>query len=105
MNNLNELYKKIEDGELDGEIGDKEMLLELLKCSTLRLLYVTEGMQKYIGLFRRGVEVNRIMIDSVVFDVCDRKIIIEVIKHCEDFKFHSRKRREGEDFAEEAFGL
>ena len=62
-------------------------MLELLEFSTLPLLYMTEDIQKEIEFYRRAVKINGMAIAWDVFDVCDREIILDAIKHPEGLDF------------------
>ena len=47
---------------MDCEIKDREIVLELLKLSTLLLLCKTDDVQKDIEFYRRAVEINGLAI-------------------------------------------
>ena len=74
-NNARGIYELFEGDEFDGQINDKKLELELLKFSTLPLLYMTEDMQKDIELYQWVVKVDSMAIAWVVFDVRDVEII------------------------------
>ena len=77
----------MENDESDGEMNDEELMLELLKFSTLPLLYMTEDIQKDMGFYLRAVKINGVAFAWGVFDVCDREVILDAIKHPKGFRF------------------
>ena len=46
--NTRKFYKQLESDEFDAEINDEELVLELLKFSTIALLCMTEDTRKDI---------------------------------------------------------
>ena len=78
---IKDFHKQSEKDECDGETNDNVLLLELLKCSTILLLYKTNGMQKETHLYRRCVKFIGRMVAWDVFDFCDQEIVIEAKKH------------------------
>ena len=55
---MKKFYNQMEDGELDGEKNDKEILLDSIKFSTVLLLYLTVDVQKDIEFYRTAVKIN-----------------------------------------------
>ena len=87
----------MESGEFDGEITDKKLVFDLLKFSTIPLLYLTKDIQKVIAFYLRAAKVNSDVIAWAVFDVCDRKMIVDAIKHSKGYRFLNLKWRKDED--------
>ena len=56
--NTKKNYEQMEIDEIDGKINDKEIVLDLLKVSTLPLLYLTGDIQKDIAFYRRTTKIN-----------------------------------------------
>ena len=100
--NTKEIYKQMENDEFDGEINDKELVVELLKFSTTPLLYMTEDIQKDIEFHRRAVKINGMVF---AWDVCGREIILDAIKHPQGFRFLNSTWRNDEETASRAIQL
>ena len=73
--------------EFDGEINDKEKVLQLSKFSTLLLLHITENIQKDSEFYRRAVKFNGMTIECDVFDVCEKETILDALKKTNGFRF------------------
>ena len=80
-NYAKKIYEQMENEEVDGEINDEELVLKLLKFSTLPLLCMTEDLQKDIKFERRVVEINGMVIAWGVYDVCDKEIVLDALKY------------------------
>ena len=78
--NTKEIYMQMENEEVDGEIPDKDFVLELFKFSTLPRLYMTEDIQKDIGFYRKVVKTNGMTRVWDVSDVCDGGVVLDAIK-------------------------
>ena len=91
--------------EFDGEIFDKELVREIFKFSTIPLLYMTENRKKNTEFYWRVSKIDCMAIAWVVFDVCDREVILEAIKHTEGFMIFNRNWRKNEEIAQEAVCL
>ena len=87
MANTGEVYEQMEDDEFDDEINDKGIVLELLKFSTISLLYMTEDIQKDIAFYTRAVKLNGNSIALDFLDVCAKKIVLEAINDRIRFRF------------------
>ena len=81
--NTNEIIKQMEKDEFVGEINDKDIVLEILKFSTIPLLQMTENLQEDIEMYRWVVKINGIAIACDVFDVPEKEIVLEAINHRE----------------------
>ena len=57
-NDIKENYEQTENDDFDGEVNDKDSVLESLKFSALPLLYMTEDNQKATEFYRRADEIN-----------------------------------------------
>ena len=68
-NHTKEFQKQMGNDELDGEITDKELVLEFLKFSALPPLYMTEDSQRDNYFYRRAVKIIGIATARNVFDV------------------------------------
>ena len=94
-----EIYKQMENDEVDGENNDEELLIELLKFSTIPLLYRTKYIQKDIEFYRGAVKINGMAIAPDVFEVCDREVILDAIKQQKGFRFLNSRWRNDEEIA------
>ena len=65
---------------------------------------MTEDLQK-VDFYRRAVKSNCIAIAWDVFDVCDREIVLDVIKHPKGFRFLNCRWRNDEEIASKAIQL
>ena len=104
-NSVDENYKQIENEDFDGEITHKGKLLELLKYSTLPLIYMTEGNQKDVVLYREGIKKDEMIVAWVIFVVCDKEIVLEAINHPKRFRFFNEKWKNDEEIAFRAIQL
>ena len=95
----------MDNDEFNGEINDKKIVLELLKISALPLLYMIEDIQKDIEIYRRAVKINSIAIAWDVFDVCEKEIILDAIKHPRVFRFLKSTWGNDEEIASRAIHL
>ena len=102
---IDEFLEKMGKESFDDRINEKHFLLKYINCSTVSLPYMTKEMHKDIYRFRRGAEKNALMIVWDLCDVCDRKILLEAIKHPTDLGLFSRKSREEREATKEAVEL
>ena len=80
-------------------------MLELLRFSTVPLLYKTEDIQKDIDFYRRSVKTIGLAIAWVAYDVCDEERILDAIKDPMSFQFPNNKQRNDEQKASRAIQL
>ena len=103
-------YEQMENDDFNDEINDKEQVLPLVKFSTqssptaccaktIPLLYMTENKEKEVENYRRAVKINGMAITRVVFDVCDKEIVLEAVTHYKRFAFPNNRWRTNEELA------
>ena len=97
------IFKQLENKELNGVIKDEELVLELLEFSTLPLLYMTGDIQKDIEFYRSLVKFNGIPIAYNVFDICDRKVLLNLIKHPKGCRYLNCSWKNDKEIASRAF--
>ena len=71
----------MENDKFDGEVDEKDLVLEQIKFSTLPLIYMFEDIQKRLNFNERVVKINSMAIAWDVFDVCDKKLLLDAKKH------------------------
>ena len=76
----------MENSDFNGGINKKDIFLELLEFSVLPLHCMTEDIHGDIEKYREAVKNNGMSIAWDVFDVCDKELILEAIKHPKGFK-------------------
>ena len=59
----------MENDEFDGEIKDKELVLELIEFSTTPVLYMTEDIRKDVEFYQTADKNNGMAIEWEVFEV------------------------------------
>ena len=64
-----------------------DLVLELLRFSTVPLLYKTENIQKDFDFYQRSVKTIGLATAWVAYDVCDEEIILDAIKDLWVFNF------------------
>ena len=85
--NTKKLKKQMENDEFDGEINDKELVLELLKFSTIPLLYMTEYLQKDIEFYQKAVIIDGMGVAWKVSGICDKETKPDAIKNSKGSTF------------------
>ena len=95
-NNTKDKSKQMENDELDGEMNDREIVLELIESSTARLLYMTEDIRKDIKFYRKAVKINGMAIAWDALDVYDKEMILDAMKLPKGFTFLNCRWRNDE---------
>ena len=79
MKNIKVISKQMENEELDGEINDKEFLIEILNVSTIPFEYFSEDLKKIREIFDQSVKINGIVVAADVYKVIDKGLALEAI--------------------------
>ena len=80
MNEVFDISTRMENDEIDIEVADEKLMLKLLKGTSYALHFMSDKLRKDIAFFRRAVKINGKAIICDVFDVCDKEIILELLK-------------------------
>ena len=84
--------------------NDKELMLELLKFSKFLLPYKTEEI-KNIEFYRRALKINGMAIAWVVYEVCDKEIVLGAITLPKNNKFFNCRWRNDREIVSRAIRL
>ena len=69
---------QLEDDEFDSEISGTMLMLQLLKHTSHALRFMSENLSKDIDFFPRAVNNNDMTIVCDLFDLCDKKIRLDL---------------------------
>ena len=95
----------MKNDEIIGKINDKELVLQLLKFPTIPLLLITDDTQKIFEFNQKAVKINGMAIAWDVFDVCDKKLILDALKQPKGFRFFSCIRKNDDEIASRTIHL
>ena len=95
----------MENDEFDDGMDNKELVLEISKLSMTPPLYMTEDMKEGIEFCRRAAKISGMAMVWDVYDVCDKEILLDAIKHPRGFRFFNWRWRTHEEISSRAFHL
>ena len=95
----------MENDEFDDGMDNKELVLEISKFPMTPLLYMTEDIQRGIEFCRKPAKINGMAIVWDVYDVFDKEIILDAIKHPSGFRFFNCRWRNHDEIASRAIQL